>query len=614
MCRFLALQILAVLILSALALPGVHGQGADEKWTFMVYMSGDSSLDENMPEDIREMQSVGSSEMLDIIVLYDSSGFDDTKLMKVNAGGTADLGLGLINQTWAGELDLGEPGVLSQFVIWAAETYPADRYMLDLWGHGNGWPGICPDKGNYLTLPELNTALGAASATGLQLDLLSMDACQMGMMEIAYDVRDYADYALLSQKDIPVDGWPYDLFLSRLAGNGTVAGKGAAMIEDYITWGKVHSYYSLTLALIDLSAMEQLAGAVDGYALEAISDAAYFNMEFAAARGLTEKYDGNAQYDLIHLLENVDNCTQCKSLEALADDVRSAFAAAVVHENSWSSATDLEKANHANGLSVWFPINAPTWDYMATSLARDTHWDEFLGSMSAYFQLPGRIEISYEADAEPLDSDEDGLLDSVRITHESAGQNAARVELYGPDGSLFARETMAGEGAADIALGNLGAYQAAAYLRDADGILLNYSFFGTGLTKEGLSVISGHVKSGTGRGQRWVNIALLDGQGNIVKSTVTDYYGFYRIEVVVPTDTDGTGLVLECGLGPDRANVTVGSLAPENEYDFTLSSAGMDVKWIVRAIGILNLSGICCLVYWAAWGRRERSRKFGKSQ
>ena len=38
-------------------------------WTYMVYMSGDSSLANNIPSDIQEMQNVGSGAGLEIIVI-----------------------------------------------------------------------------------------------------------------------------------------------------------------------------------------------------------------------------------------------------------------------------------------------------------------------------------------------------------------------------------------------------------------------------------------------------------------------------------------------------------------------------------------------------------------
>lgn len=604
--NYLVIFILITLFFSTLATPLISAQEDGEKWTFMVYMSGDSSLADKVQDDIREMQKVGSSAKLDIIVLADLADIGDTTLSRVLPGGTFPLGIDSVDPAWDAELDLGNPGTLSKFVIWAAGAYPAERYMLDLWGHGNGWPGISPDRGNYLEAHELRTALENVSAAGLRLDIVSMDACQMGMLEIAYEIREHADYALLSQKDIPLDGWPYDSFLKCLAVPGTVAEKGSAMIDAYISWGTAHSYYSLTLAMVDLSGMAPLARALDGYSLEAESAAGYFNPQFAQARSLTEKYDGNAQYDLVHLLDNINAQTGCKSLEGLAGDIGAIMEASIVHEAHWSSASDPEKANHAHGLSVWFPMHAPTADYMETSLARDTGWPGFLETMSGYFQQPGRSEVQNQAAALPLDSDNDGLLDTISVSHEVGAGGAVTVEVYGPDGELFAREIRSSAGAFDIPLGALGRYQAAFYLRNSDGILLNYTLFGTGLSKEGLSVISGHVKSDIGRGLRWVNIALVNADGQTVKSTVTGFDGYYSMEVVVPRDTDGTGLVLKCGYGPDQANVTVGPLGAENIIDFTVGSSGEFVTWFIAAAGILDVAGIICLAAWAAMCRKRK--------
>jgi hypothetical protein len=597
-----------MIVFSGLAFPEHVAAQESDTWTFMVYMSGDSSLSSNIPSDIQEMKNVGSSDKLDIIVLMDSSGEGDTSLARIQPNGIDNIALSSVDVAWGNELDLGDPETLSSFVIWAAGAYPADRYMLDLWGHGNGWPGICPDKSDYLNTRELGTALSVISGAGVNLDIVSMDACQMGMIEVAYEIRDYADYALFSQKDVPLDGWPYDDFLRCLGGNGTVAEKGAAMIDAYITWGKAHSLYSLTLSLIDLSGMGELCRVLDGYSREATNSTGYFNLEFARARDFTEKYDGNAQFDLVQLLENVNNLTKCKSLEIIANNALTIIEASVIYEAHWTNSFDIERADFAHGLSIWFPTYAPTLDYMTTSFAQDTGWPAFLDSMSGYFQQPGRVETGYQASATPLDSNDDDLLDTIRISHDSPGTGSVTVEIYGPDGSLFAREIRTAEGTLDIPLGSFGRYQAAIYLRDAGGILLNYSLFEDGLVNEGLSIISGYVESNTGRGLKWVSMNLVDGSGRIVASTVTDGSGHYSLDVVVPTDTDGVGLVLVCGLGASQTNTSVGSLAADNYFDFELETSGHYIGWIIKVVGILNLAGIVALIYWAAWGREKKPK------
>lgn len=603
-----AIATFLLIVFSGLAIPEKAAAQESDTWTFMVYMSGDSSLASNIPDDIQEMKKIGSSDKLNIIVLMDSSSFGDTSLARILPDGAEDISLSLVDVAWGTELDFGEPETLSKFVIWAAGTYPSDHIMLDLWGHGNGWPGICPDKGNYLNTEELGTAMKVISDAGVNLDIVSMDACQMGMIEVAYEIRNCADYALVSQKDVPLDGWPYDEFLNCLAGNGTVAEKGAAMIDAYVTWGKVHSLYSLTLSMIDLAGMDPLARALDGYSLEATNATGYFNLQFAVARDRSEKYDGNAQYDLVHLLENINNQTKCKSLEILAKNAFAIIENIVIYEAHWSNSLDIEKADNAHGLSIWFPVHAPSLDYMTNSFAQDTRWPEFIDSMADYFLLPGRVEVGNQVSAMPLDSDDDGLLDAISISHGTPVAGTVTIEIYGPDGSLFSREIRTAAGTQDISLGSLGSYQVAFYLRDGNNILLNYTLFEDGLTKEGLSVISGYVKSNTGRGLKWMNMNLVDENGKIVASAVTDDSGHYQMEVVVPTDTDGVGLRLVCGLGVSQTNVTIGSLNTENNFDFELETSSQYIGWVVRVVGILNLAGIVALIYWAAWGREKKPK------
>ena len=149
----LTVTLSALLLATAILMPAIiRGQdgGTDDTWTLMVYMSGDSSLSGQIPSDLQEMKRVGSVDGLSIIVLHDSAEVGDTGLTYILPNGMENVPLSDINPAWGNELNLGNPEILTQFVIWAVGEYPADRYMLDLWGHGNGWPGVCPDKGDSL--------------------------------------------------------------------------------------------------------------------------------------------------------------------------------------------------------------------------------------------------------------------------------------------------------------------------------------------------------------------------------------------------------------------------------------------------------------------------------
>ena len=606
------LQFMIFLAIFSLLFGGVTIKPAEAQegttWTYMVYMSGDSSLASNIPDDIQEMEKVGSGNGLEILVLSDAAGEDDSALARILQGNLEELSLSDIDPSWGGELMMGEPDTLSKFVIWAAENYPADHYVLDLWGHGKGWTGVCPDKGNYLECHEIREAMEDISGAGIHLDMVSMDACQMGMVEVAYELRGAADYALLSEKDIPLDGWPYDRILEPLKSNPNMTAErlGMKMIDEYFDWGIVSSHYSLTLGLIDLGEMENLTSAIDDYSLEAAKMMGYFNPEFKEARELTEEYDGLHQYDLGHLLANINAQTKCLGLRALANEIGESLENAVAYEQHWTNVGD-EPADHASGLSIWFPSYAPPLDYGRCGFANDTSWDEFVDEFASFYFEPERQEISYQVLAQSLDQDGNSLKDAILLDYEANPAGTTTVEIYGPNEMLvdsFELDTSSA-GSRTIQLESYGSYEVAFYLRNQEGILLNYSVFDQGLAKEGVSIIRGQVLSDIGRGLNWVQVALVDEEGKILASTNTDSRGNYLMEIVVPTVTDGSNLTLVCGLGDNQQNITIGALSDNNIINFQVSSDIFGIEWITYASLFSVIVGFACLAIWGLTSRRR---------
>ena len=139
---------------------------------------------------------------------------------------------------------MSDPRTLVDFVTWAMKTYPADKYALILSDHGMGWPGgwsdgDSPGGGNRnrnipltmaidsnLFLMDLDTALGEIrSQTGLdKFELIGMDACLMGQLEVFSALAPHARYAVASQETEPALGWAYTSFLDTLTQNPDVSG------------------------------------------------------------------------------------------------------------------------------------------------------------------------------------------------------------------------------------------------------------------------------------------------------------------------------------------------------------------------------------------------------
>lgn len=82
-------------------------------------------------------------------------------------------------------LNTTEPESLADFIIWARDNYPADRYGLVLWNHGGGTiMGFGADQyypDDMMSLEEMGQAL---SECGVPMDFVDFDACLMGKADL----------------------------------------------------------------------------------------------------------------------------------------------------------------------------------------------------------------------------------------------------------------------------------------------------------------------------------------------------------------------------------------------------------------------------------------------
>ena len=129
---------------------------------------------------------------------------------------------------------------LRRFLDWGVSEYPADRYLVIVWGHGLGWrpaglPGNTYDpavlRGGVafddtqravLDTPGLRGALAAVARDrlgGRPIDVYASDACLMQSLEVATELADVSRYVVGSEQIEDYLGFPYRTFLPAL--NGT---------------------------------------------------------------------------------------------------------------------------------------------------------------------------------------------------------------------------------------------------------------------------------------------------------------------------------------------------------------------------------------------------------
>lgn len=114
---------------------------------------------------------------------------------------------------------------LKAFLNWAAETYPADKYILSLWNHGGGWcpedeecKGIIYDDNNgekCLSAAQTAVAINASKISG-KVDVVYYDACNMNCAENIAELVGYTKYCVASCCAVPGDGADYSVLLGAL--------------------------------------------------------------------------------------------------------------------------------------------------------------------------------------------------------------------------------------------------------------------------------------------------------------------------------------------------------------------------------------------------------------
>ena len=163
-----------------------------------------------------------------------------------------------------------DKSVMTQVLKDMIAVSPTERVGLVAASHGSAWTNSIfmsrsfgqDGKGTDNTMLVSDMA-DAMKATGKKFDFLLFDACFMGTAEVCYDLRDVADYQIVSVMEVPAYGFPYESSLDYLY-EGTVDGYKKicqAYIDFYQERYENGDYAWGTIALVDSKEMEGLADA-----------------------------------------------------------------------------------------------------------------------------------------------------------------------------------------------------------------------------------------------------------------------------------------------------------------------------------------------------------------
>jgi hypothetical protein len=482
-----------------------------QTWLVMLYQDADDKvLEQDIYLDLNEAERVGSSEDMHVVAQVDRfrAGYRgdgdwsstkrfyltlDPDLNNVYSQEVADLG----------EVNMADGDTLVDFVTWAIDTFPADKHALILSDHGMGWPGgwtdpdpggrgahnvALADLGDELFLMELDDALQQIrDETGLdQFEMIGLDACLMGHLEVFDALAPHARYAVASQETEPSLGWAYTSFLGALSENPEMDGAelGRLIVDSYIREDQrivddqaraeflsrgspLSSFFgvpsaeqlaqqmqdSVTLAAVDLEAIPALMNRVNelSFALQGASQ-----KDIAKARSYAQPFTSvfgsevpPSYLDLGHLAQLVLAQTGNRDVAAAAEAVLAALGQVVLAEKHGP------KKPAASGVSIYFPnsqlyqsryTGSESYTTIARRFATESLWDDFLNyhytgkpfelgaglvsvpERGATIAGPGAGEI--ELSPITLSADRVGPGETIQLSTDIRGTNVGYVLLF----------------------------------------------------------------------------------------------------------------------------------------------------------------------------------------
>jgi hypothetical protein len=385
---------------------------------FMLYLNGDNDLYRYIARALQSLERATANPNVKIVVLVDGDQNGDTQRLVFEATS--------IQRELLGELNMGNPQTLQEFVRWARDRYPARYSYLALAGHGNGLVGIGPDQnsGNDVLEPwEISQALRAATNNGQRkIDIVHYDACSMALLEHAYELRNYAGYLIASQylawsvfayqnyaEQVTLQGVP---MLESL--NEAIAEVSAASTPRSLATQIAERYFGhaaligspRTISVLDLGHVESVMQALDQLLTLLQNNLQSVKTDLQRARQNVQKFDSreplykitqeDEYIDLVHwasLVQSIPNSSINAAAQQVLDRVRNQLV--VVSRRESGNIDNLSiNLDNANGVSIYFPLSSGGNAFQSYSSHRlfqftaNSQWDDFLNNYFTVTTLP----------------------------------------------------------------------------------------------------------------------------------------------------------------------------------------------------------------------------------
>lgn len=373
------------------------------KWTVLVFLNAANDLYWASDLNVNQMEQVADNPEVRFVLqwkqsrdVFSGSSFDGVRRVLVKPDNTSAIVSEVVQANLVNglgqALDMGDPDTFKDFLDWAKTYYPADRYALVIWNHGNGWKRKPFDElptrafsyddqyGTSIQIWEIDQALA-----GHTFDIIAWDASLMQMKEVAYELRNYAPFVVGSEESPPAEGYPYHLVFDAFRDNPD---ETTSMLTRAFVDGMLANPPYVTRKITQSSLATSQFGALrDSISTLATSLINAYNADPTGIAPLVQAARANAQSysptSLRFYRDLVDLCLQLEAqpgmplpVVAAAADVRAKVALTVVWEGHNGNSPN------SNGIAIDFSpasvFGSIASDYQQMDFATDSQWDEWL--------------------------------------------------------------------------------------------------------------------------------------------------------------------------------------------------------------------------------------------
>ena len=386
---FLAILGIVSLLISCGKKSSTNPTSQKPLWTVIGYMDGNNNIDISQNgtsytiNDVQGLEAVGSTGKVKIVVALGSlkmGGIVRYYEIEKHANELPDSVSSKMLKN-RGTKDMSDPQTLKDFLTFALKNYPAEHYLLILDDHGAGWRGCCSDEqngsGSMMSLKGLRQAL----ADFPKIDVLVFHACLMSQIEVAYELKDQANFMVASEFKMPMlSVLGPEIWLKHLVDDPKM--KPQDLAEDIATTvynqGKLQQK-PIHMAVTDLSHIQELASKVANFSNRLVSETGNYWGEVEDAWGKTNytKLDDPAFVDLREFAKKVSQEPHISTIPLIkmaTDSVISCMNRTV--PLTITNAPGIPRG----GLTIYFPSRQEDYDqadYAALAF-RSTNWQNFV--------------------------------------------------------------------------------------------------------------------------------------------------------------------------------------------------------------------------------------------